>query len=84
MSQRLKEVHVVGTNPDGSPFDGFMLEVQWGPARKGASWTAWGTCSICGFEWPLSEFQEHDGKLVCVRNGCYEDYLELETHRGGR
>ncbi len=84
MGQRLVERRVIGTNPDGTPADVYMLEVQWGPARKGASFTAWGTCSICGFEFPLRELEEHDGKLVCTRNRCNEDYQELSYHRGGR
>jgi hypothetical protein len=84
MGSRLVETHVVGTNADGTPFDGYMLEVRWGPARKGATWTKWGTCFLCEHEFPLSELEEHDGKLVCHRNGCYKDYLELDKHRGGK
>lgn len=84
MGERLKEVHVVGTNADGTPFDGYMLEVQYGPARKGATFTKWGTCSICGFEFPLDELQVYEGKLVCTKNGCYKDYLPLSSHKGGK
>ena len=48
-----------------------------GPSRKGSTFTRWGTCATCLFEFPLNELSEYDGKLICSKNGCDKDYKEL-------
>lgn len=84
MGNNYTEVHVIGTNPDGSAFDGYMLQVEHCPTKRGSRFEKWGTCEKCTFDFPLGELEEHEGKLYCTRNGCYKDFLALETHRGGK
>lgn len=66
-----------GTDAAGNPVTLKIIIPGPGPARKGATFTKWGTCATCLFEFPLSELSEINGKLYCSRNGCDSDFKSL-------
>ena len=68
---------ITGTGPDGFPATLVVQVPVDSPTRGPATFTRWGTCVLCDFQFPLSELTEYDGRLVCSKNGCDKDFRSL-------
>lgn len=65
-----KQVHVIGVNADGSPYDGFMTEVDFVPTSKGFTGKPWHECVRCGHVDKEAAMRLIGGKWYCTYSGC--------------
>lgn len=60
-----RQVHVVGVNADGTPYDGYMTEVDICPTSSKHTWKPWHDCARCGIIGSENELVRKGGRFYC-------------------
>lgn len=71
-----RQVHVVGVNADGTPFDGFMQEADFRPTSSGFTGGKWQECVRCGHVDKEAAMSKVSGKWYCSYSGCAQEVTE--------
>lgn len=69
------QVHVVGVNADGTPFDGYMTEAEFAPTSGQFTGKPWHACATCGWVDREAAMVGVGGKYFCVKYGCAADKM---------
>lgn len=68
-----RQVHVVGINADGTPYDGMMVEADFRPTSSRFTGKPWHECVKCGHVDRESAMSLIRGKWYCSYSGCNEE-----------